>query len=151
MKKILTFLFLFIVSTSYGQDGVKVGKNGAPQKATAIIVKSTIDESKIFSNIASILIDNAYDIKFSDINVGVIQTEPRNIKGGIGLKVYASVRGNTVRLTGKVFVGSSDEGQVGNYGMKGSPNIVAFDELMRISKIIPQSSVEYDFIRINQQ
>ena len=121
----------------------KLAKNGFPLRATSIAVTST--EEKLFALVASILFDNSYEIKFSDKDMGIIQTDYRSVKGNWKVKFSFSIKDNIVRIQGKSFTPGLSDSQIINYGMKGSLNLMAFQEMERVAELIPHSKLEYGF------
>ncbi|WP_254563178.1 hypothetical protein [Dyadobacter diqingensis] len=141
MKIILLALLLivpFSQSTSFGQD--------IPKNVTTITL--TVEESdpeKTYKALAAYLIEQGYIIERSDKDLLYINTEKRTLNNIWEVRIFATIKENKIRFTGKQFFPGFDrtESEIRNYGMKGSMAKMCFNELNRIAKSFSNSEIEY--------
>lgn len=143
--KYLIFTCAILISIVCKAQEQKLAKNGLPLNATSIVLTTTTD--KTFASIASILFDNFYDIKYSDKDLGILQTDYRIVSGSWKINLSIMMKDNTVRIQGRMYVSNMIDGQISNYGMKNSMNLLAFEEMQRMAELIPHSKLEYGFIK----
>lgn len=141
----LPVIFLIIISFSKISFGQELAKNGLPLNAKAIILDSDKNYEDLFWITSKVLFDQEYEIKQANKDIGIIQTELKNVKGGWYLRLSLSVSEGFVKILGYTKVLRDDNDQVINYGMKGSLNLMAFDEMSRIANAIPNTGVRYEF------
>lgn len=139
MLKILAFLILATVTTLSAQE--------APKDSKVIIVTvDTTQREDLYKTLAQHLIDQGYALDKTDKDLGLISTERKAAKGSIELRIFASIRRNEIRFTGKQFLIGFDksESDIVNFGMKGSMNKITFNELHRVAKSMPNIALRYE-------
>lgn len=135
-------LFLILASRAFSQD-VPLAKNNLPKNAKIILLESDQTKDALFESVARVLFDNGYEMKSSDKNTGIIQTDNKNVKGGWYLRLSISISESSVRVRGNTFIPRLIDDELKNYGMKGSLNLIAFSEMDRIAKLIPHTKINY--------
>jgi hypothetical protein len=143
MKIYLLFSFLMISLVCYSQDVPKIGKNGLPLDSKIISLSSDLRKDELFSAAGKVLFENGYELKSSDQNIGMIQTDDHIVKGSIRIRLSVSVEDGAAKVRGRVIVpGAINNDLLNLKGMNGI-YLLAFSEMDRIAKLIPHSSIKY--------
>lgn len=144
MNRLIIFsIVVLIPCVSFAQNDRALAKNGLPKNAKIITLSSDQTKNELFEATARVLFDNGYEVKNSDKDTGIIQTDNKSIKGGWHLRLSISVTDKSVRVRGNIYIPRMMDDDLENYGMRGSLNLLAFSEMDRIAKLIPHNSIEY--------
>jgi hypothetical protein len=116
------------------------------KKANTIVISDTLSQQQYFSKISDILFESGYGILSSDKAQGTITTTEKPYKHGV-MSLTFLIKDKRVLVRGQFNMGISvDYGGVQsqsqpttiqNFGMKSSPSMVAWNEMMKITAQIP--------------
>jgi hypothetical protein len=137
MRFKLNTAFLFISITGLAQ---------IPKNANTIIITDTVSKDQLYNKVTEILFEAGYGILNSNKESGIITTTEKPFKKGI-IRLNLMVRNNKIIIRGDFDMGITlDYGGVLTalnwspieyYGMKKSPNIIAWNEMQKISDAFP--------------
>lgn len=137
MKKAI---FIILALTSF------ICKAQIPQNANTIIITDTLHKDQLYSKVTEVLFEAGYGILNSDKESGTITTTDKPFQKG-KIKLVLLVKDNKVILRGDYDMGITvDYGgvttsfnwtQIQHYGMKKSPNIIAWNEMQKVSDALP--------------
>lgn len=105
-----------------------------PAKANTIIVTLPDSGQVAWRRIAQALIDRGYSIKNSDKDLLLLTTEGKQTGRAGAITVSVSLKGNQATVRATQFLGSFGMMQVDYRGMKGSPNLLGWQELEAAAK-----------------
>ena len=143
MKTLLPILYFALLPLAGLAQENQLARNGLPKNAKIITLKTELEGDKLFESVARVLFDEGYEIKSSDKNTGIIQTDNKNVRAGWCLRLSISINGPSAKIRGNTYLPRLSDDELVNYGMKGSLNLMAFSEMDRIAKLIPHTSIEY--------
>jgi hypothetical protein len=137
MKTLLTILCLLPVWV--------LGQANEPfKKASVIEIHTTLTPQQAYKAVALALQDSGYGIASSDATLGTISTDAKAVKHVL-TKLNASVRGDSAAVI--VIQGTlsalGTNSPIIYKGMKGSPLMLAWDELETVARILPAASISY--------
>lgn len=123
---------------------ISLNASGQSKNDKKIIVTVT-DTVNLFNRIALSLYDKGYTLENKDQELGFLSTNDKPIINGTSLyKMKALIKGNTVTFTGSIAVLVSLFGSTKMsertysdmlfYGMKNSPNMISWREVVEVAK-----------------
>ena len=154
MKSILSSALLLISLQLIAQDDLYYTSakqvDSIPKKANTIIIEGTQSRNEYFNAITNILFEAGYGIHSSDKEQGIITTSEKSFKKGV-IKLTFLIKNKRVVLRGQYNLNMSiDFGEVTSeiawseimyFGMKKSPNIIAWEEMIKVANQIQGNKV----------
>lgn len=137
MKKIFLSLFLALPFICSAQ---------IPQNANTIIITDTLLQAQLYNKVSEVLFESGYGILNSNKETGIITTTDKPFQKG-KIRLNLMVKDNKIILRGDYDMGISlnyggvstelNWTQIQHYGMKKSPNIIAWNEMQKVSDALP--------------
>lgn len=110
-----------------------------PQKANMIIITGNESQQSCFKQVNEVLFENGYGILTSDSGTGTITTTDKSYKRG-NIKFTFLIKDNEVIVRGQYSTSFDSYAQWSDViykGMKGSPMLLAWEEMTKIADEIP--------------
>jgi hypothetical protein len=141
MKKniVTVFLLCFTTFALFAQINI----NEIPKGTNAIEIVTGLSSDDNYIMAGQFLVENGFTIAQKDKEFGYLTTESRKAtKLNYSYRYKLVIKAEKVIMAGE-FVPGMLSGKIENKGMKGSPNRIGFEEMVRLAEKIPHTSLNF--------